>query len=87
MKKFLAMLLCVIMMVTMVPAMAEGADADIVIIGALMLLVPGLLFTNAMRDIINGDTNSGMNRIIQVFLIAVAIALGTGAALALGQLL
>ncbi len=34
MKKFLAMLLCVIMMVTMVPAMAEGADADIVIIGA-----------------------------------------------------
>ena len=34
MKKFLVMLLCVIMMVTMVPAMAEGADADIVIIGA-----------------------------------------------------
>ncbi len=34
MKKFLAMLLCVTMMVTMVPAMAEGADADIVIIGA-----------------------------------------------------
>lgn len=55
-------------------------NADTVIIGALMLLVPGLLFTNAMRDIINGDTNSGLNRIIQVFLIAVAIALGTGAA-------
>jgi uncharacterized membrane protein YjjP (DUF1212 family) len=55
-------------------------NADMVNIGALMLLVPGLLFTNAMRDIINGDTNSGMNRIIQVFLIAVAIALGTGAA-------
>ena len=34
MKKFLAMLLCVIMMVTMVPAVAEGADADIVVIGA-----------------------------------------------------
>ena len=34
MKKFLAMLLCVIMMVTMVPAMAEGADADIIVIGA-----------------------------------------------------
>ncbi|MBR5230900.1 MAG: FAD-dependent oxidoreductase [Clostridia bacterium] len=34
MKKFLAMLLCVIMTVTMVPAMAEGADADIVVIGA-----------------------------------------------------
>ena len=53
---------------------------DSVIIGALMILVPGLLFTNAMRDIIYGDTNSGINRIVQVFLIAVAIALGTGAA-------
>ncbi len=51
-----------------------------VIIGALMLLVPGLLFTNAIRDIIYGDTNSGINRIVQVFLIAAAIALGTGAA-------
>ena len=33
-----------------------------------------------MRDIIFGDTNSGINRIVQVFLIAVAIALGTGVA-------
>lgn len=51
-----------------------------VIIGTLMILVPGLLITNAMRDIIYGDTNSGINRIIQVLLIAVAIALGTAAA-------
>lgn len=50
------------------------------IIGALMLLVPGLLFTNALRDIIFGDTNSGVNRIVEVLLIAAAIALGTGAA-------
>lgn len=55
-------------------------NTDTVIIGALMILVPGLLFTNAMRDIIYGDTNSGINRIVQVFLIAAAIALGTGAA-------
>lgn len=55
-------------------------NTDAVIIGALMLLVPGLLFTNAMRDIIYGDTNSGINRVVQVFLIAVSIALGTGVA-------
>ena len=55
-------------------------NVDMVIIGALMLLVPGLLFTNAMRDIIFGDTNSGVNRIAQVFLVAAAIALGTGTA-------
>lgn len=55
-------------------------NTDAIIIGTLMILVPGLLFTNAMRDIIFGDTNSGVNRIVQVLLIAVAIALGTGAA-------
>ena len=57
-----------------------ASNADIIIIGALMLLVPGLLFTNAMRDIIFGDTNSGINRIVQVLLIAAAIGLGTGVA-------
>ncbi len=62
-------------------ALGLCADTDAAIIGALMILVPGLLFTNAMRDIIYGDTNSGMNRIVQVLLIAMAIALGTGAAL------
>ena len=55
-------------------------NADTAIIGALMILVPGLLFTNAMRDIIYGDTTSGVNRIVQVFLTAVAIALGTAVA-------
>lgn len=55
-------------------------NTDAVIIGALMILVPGLLFTNAMRDIIFGDTNSGINRIVQVLLLAFAIAVGTGTA-------
>ncbi len=55
-------------------------NADAAIIGSLMLLVPGLLFTNAMRDIMSGDTNSGINRIMQVLLIAAAICLGTAAA-------
>ena len=55
-------------------------NPDAAVIGALMILVPGLLFTNAMRDIIYGDTNSGINRVVQVLLIALAIALGTAAA-------
>ena len=55
-------------------------NVDTSIIGTLMILVPGLLFTNAMRDVIYGDTNSGINRIVQVLLIAMGIALGTAAA-------
>ena len=60
-------------------------NPDAVIIGALMLLVPGLLFTNAMRDIIYGDTNSGINRIVQVILTAISIALGTAVAWSLAE--
>jgi uncharacterized membrane protein YjjB (DUF3815 family) len=62
-------------------------NVDAVIIGALMILVPGLIFTNAMRDIIYGDTNSGINRIVQVLLVAAAIALGTGTAWSLSNVL
>lgn len=68
-----------------VPAylMAGAGRLDYVnsaIIGALMILVPGLLITNSMRDVIYGDTNSGINRIVQVLLSALAIAMGTAAA-------
>ena len=62
-------------------------NADATIIGTLMLLVPGLLFTNAMRDVMYGDTNSGLNRLVLVLLIAAAIALGTAAALKLSTAL
>ena len=61
-------------------ALGLAPNPDAVTIGSLMLLVPGLLITNAMRDIIYGDTNSGINRLVQVLLIAAAIVLGTGAA-------
>ncbi len=53
---------------------------DMATIGTVMVVVPGLLFTHAMRDIIYGDTNAGINRIVQVLLIALAIACGTAIA-------
>lgn len=61
-------------------AVGMARNPDMVTIGTLMLLVPGLLFTNAMRDIIYGDTNSGVNRIVQVLLVAAAICIGTATA-------
>ena len=62
-----------------------GQNQDLIIIGALMALVPGIAMTNAMRDIIYGDTNSGINRIVQVFLIAAALAVGTATAWSLAE--
>lgn len=80
---FFSTLASAFVMAALAYAMGEWGitqNPDAVIIGALMILVPGLLFTNAMRDIIYGDTNSGINRIVQVVLVAVAIALGTASA-------
>ena len=58
-----------------------GQALDTIIIGALMALVPGLSFTNALRDIIAGDMVSGLSKLAESLLIGVAIALGSGVAL------
>ena len=55
-------------------------NVDTAVIGVLMILVPGVLFTNAMRDIIFGDTHSGTNRVVEALLIGVAVAIGTAIA-------
>lgn len=68
-------------------AVGLSSNPNAAIIGAVMVLVPGLLFINAIRDIIFGDINSGINRIIQVLMIAVAIACGTAVALKLSTAL
>jgi uncharacterized membrane protein YjjP (DUF1212 family) len=59
---------------------------DQIIIGSIMLLVPGILIVNAMRDIIAGDLVAGITRALEAFMISVAIAAGTGIALVIRQL-
>ncbi len=67
-------------------ALGAGRSADLITIGALMLLVPGIALTNAVRDIMAGDMVSGLSRLAEAMLIAVAIALGTGLALTVGRM-
>ncbi|MCT8975982.1 threonine/serine exporter family protein [Clostridium sp. CX1] len=64
-----------------------GAHADKIIIGSIMLLVPGLAITNAIRDTIAGDLIAGISRGVEAFLIAIAIAVGTGATMKIWFLL
>ena len=66
-------------------AVGLGRNADIATIGALMILVPGFLFTNSLRDIIYGDTMSGVNRLVQVLIIAAALVIGTSAAVSFSR--
>lgn len=56
---------------------------DIVIISSIMLLVPGLAITNAIRDTVAGDYVSGLSRGVEAFLSAMAIAVGIVSVLSL----
>lgn len=51
---------------------------DMIIIGSIMPLVPGMQITNSLRDIISGDFLSGMIGITKGIFVALAIALGVG---------
>jgi uncharacterized membrane protein YjjP (DUF1212 family) len=63
-----------------------GSNIDIIIIGSIMILVPGISITNAIRDTIAGDLVSGIARAVEAVFIAVAIATGTGTVLKLWSL-
>lgn len=60
-----------------------GRSVDLITIGALMVLVPGVAITNAMREFMGGDLVAGVSRVAEAVLIGTAIALGTAAALSL----
>ena len=49
---------------------------DTMIIGSIMLLVPGLQITNAIRDLIAGDFMAGMSRCTEALLVGAGIAVG-----------
>lgn len=53
-------------------------SADVMIISSIMPLVPGVAFTTAIRDTLNGDYASGMARILESIVVALAIAAGVG---------
>lgn len=64
-----------------------GQHSQLIIIGSMMALVPGLSFTNAIRDVMAGDMVAGITKIADALLTGVSLALGTGFALGLARLL
>ena len=67
-------------------ALGAGDNRDLIIIGALMALVPGIAITNAMRDIMAGDMVAGISKAAEAMLIGAAIALGTALGLGIAGL-
>ena len=60
-----------------------GERLDSIMIGTIVLQLPGMAFGNAIRDLICDDIIAGSSRLIQAVLIAIAIALGFAAGLLL----
>lgn len=58
---------------------------DMVIIGCIMPLVPGLTLTNSIRDFFNVDYLSGVIHMVDALLTALSIAVGVGLIMTLYQ--
>jgi uncharacterized membrane protein YjjB (DUF3815 family) len=67
---------CVGSLISLACRALPALHGDKIIIGDIMLLIPGLAFTNAVKDIFIGDTISGVMRLIETILWAAALALG-----------
>ena len=59
-----------------------GVNMNMVIVGAIMPLIPGVSFVNAVRDIAAGDYISGAIRMIDAVVVAAGIAVGVGLTIA-----
>lgn len=55
-----------------------GHNLDLIIIGSIMMFLPGVAITNAVRDSLSGDLLSGLTRAAEAVLIAASIAAGVG---------
>lgn len=53
-----------------------GADSGVIMIGTIMLLVPGVAFGTALRDLLCGDLIAGGLKTVQACLAALMIAFG-----------
>ena len=82
---FIAGILSIVFRAAFFPMLNLNANA--VIISALMPLVPGVSFTSAIRDTLNGDYGSGIARIMEAIVVALAVASGVGASMMLGSML
>ena len=64
-------------------ALGAPISLEITLAGGIMVLVPGLVFTNFMTDLLTGDIVAGLATFARAVLSAGAIALGAGLAMSL----
>lgn len=62
--------------------MGLNINVETVIMGDIMLIIPGLMLASAVRDLFNGDTIAGLLRLSEAILSGFAIAIGFALAIA-----
>lgn len=67
----------------LVGVMPFSLNRDLIIIGGIMPMVPGVAITNAIRDTLQGDYVSGSARVMEACMEAAAIAFGACVGMAL----
>lgn len=55
-----------------------------VIAGSIMILIPGVILTNGIKDIIYGDFSAGCSKFFEALLIIIAVGVGIGTSLFIG---
>jgi len=63
---------------TLTCALCSKCNIEMVTVGAIMPFLPGLAFTNGLRDVISGNLISGNSRITEAIIFAVSIVVGLG---------
>lgn len=53
-----------------------GQNVEMIMIGNIMLLIPGVLMTNSFRDFISGDMITGLLHFTEAMIIAICVAVG-----------
>ncbi|MGI6737079.1 MAG: threonine/serine ThrE exporter family protein [Anaerovoracaceae bacterium] len=59
-------------------SLSLGQSSGAMVIGSLMLFVPGAAITNSIRDFLSGDMLAGIARFTEALVVAISLAAGAG---------
>lgn len=69
----------IVSLLTMIAAhFVPDINQGVIIVASMMALLPGIMITNAMRDLMSGDATSGLTGAVLAILISTALAMGVG---------
>ena len=66
------------LIVRLLVSLGFGENTDLICVGVLMLLTPGVMFGNSIQDFIHADSLAGFAKFVKALLISIMIVIGIG---------